>query len=66
MRKKWFVFLLLISASVLFGVVQFVFDYPWAFSDLEYNINVHIEIPLVVLLYVLSGHSLFDQKEAKK
>ncbi len=57
-RKKWLEFLLLISVSILFGIVQFVFDYPWAFSDLEYNINVYIGIPLVAVLYILCGISL--------
>lgn len=48
----------LIAISVFFGTVEFIFDYPWAFTELQYAIDVYIGIPIVAVLFYLIGFKL--------
>ena len=51
-------YFLLFSAGALLGIVEFIFDYPWAFTDVQYKIDVYIGIPVIALLFFLIGYYL--------
>ncbi len=45
------IFGLLLLAGLVLGTIEFVFDYPWAFTDLEYAIDVWLGIPISALIF---------------
>ncbi len=42
---------LLLFAGIMLGAIEFIFDYPWAFTDLEYALDVWLGIPLIALIF---------------
>jgi hypothetical protein len=50
--------LCMLAAAILFGIVEFIFDYPWIFTELQYYANLFLGIPIVVILFILAGRHL--------
>jgi len=65
-KKKPFIlsYVLFFSVGILLGIVEFIFDYPWAFTDVQYKIDVYIGIPAVALLFFLIGYYLGIKNKA--
>jgi hypothetical protein len=47
--------IIMLMAAILFGIVEFIFDYPWIFSDMQYYGNLLVGIPVVGLLFIMAG-----------
>ncbi|MHA1292755.1 MAG: hypothetical protein ACTSQJ_08830, partial [Promethearchaeota archaeon] len=58
--KKSYVlsYLMLVSAGIILGIIEFIFDSPWFFTDIEYKIDVFLGIPLIGLYFILIGFYL--------
>ena len=65
--KRQFIlaYLALFSAGISLGIVEFIFDYPWLFTDLEYVLNVHLGIPVVAVSFFLIGFYLGKNNKAR-
>jgi len=64
--SRFIVPILMFLATLGFGIVAFIFDYPWMFSMEQYYTNLFIGIPLVGFLFVLAGRSIDRIESAKK
>ena len=57
-RRVISTYLLCFSAVIVLGVVEFAFDSPWYFSNLQYYLILFTGIPVVATLFIIAGLSL--------
>jgi len=50
------VLVMLINASVILGIIEYIFDAPWHFTDLQYNFDVYLGIPLITAFFCYIGY----------
>jgi hypothetical protein len=48
----------LVIAAVVLGVVEFIFDSPWYFTDVGYYVSLFVGVPAVGALFGFAGLSL--------
>jgi len=58
-------YIALFSAGISLGIVEFIFDYPWIFTDLEYILDVYIGIPIIAFAFFLIGFYLGKNNKAR-
>ncbi|HMF33040.1 MAG TPA: hypothetical protein VKK79_16570 [Candidatus Lokiarchaeia archaeon] len=56
-RRELFTYVLCLAASTLLGLVEFVFDSPWLFTDVQYYATLYIGIAAVACLFAIAGYS---------
>lgn len=65
--KKLYIlaYISLFSVGTLLGIVEFIFDYPWIFTDLQYVLDIYVGIPVVAFLFFLIGYYLGTKNRAR-
>ncbi len=57
-RRIFATYVLCLAAGTLLGFVEFVFDSPWLFSDLQYYTTLFLGIVGVAVLFIVAGFAL--------
>lgn len=65
-KKLYFLaYISLFLVGALLGIVEFIFDYPWIFTDLQYVLDIYVGIPVVAFLFFLIGYYLGTKNRAR-
>jgi hypothetical protein len=60
-KQKVFPYVLFLIAAILFGIFEYVFDSPWNFTDIQYQLNLYVGIPIVAIIFIVGGLNLPSQ-----
>ncbi len=48
-------YVLCLAAAIILGLVEFVFDSPWYFTDLQYYLTLFLGVGVVAILFIIVG-----------